>query len=238
MLAEFEQLRKDGYGSVYFVDDHFLLQPKRIEAICDGLIAAKLGFGPLDLGTGAIDFFLAGPALEFGKPCKRGFVGCLRLIELRAIFPIFEPDNDLILHHPVALIDTYPCDAAGDLGADLNLVMRDNVAGGDQHCLLAGRFGSRPHGGDHYGVCVLQERIGDDDTGQQHCQQGNDPRCFASPRCGQIAPFRFVDPQFIQFVRKMIHDNCLVYFRLRSEAPVSLEFGPLSRRAASRRSLP
>ena len=38
---EFEQLRKDGYGSVYFVDDHFLLQPKRIEAICDGLIAAK-----------------------------------------------------------------------------------------------------------------------------------------------------------------------------------------------------
>ena len=41
VLAEFEQLRKDGYGSVYFVDDHFLLQPKRIEAICDGLIAAK-----------------------------------------------------------------------------------------------------------------------------------------------------------------------------------------------------
>ena len=40
-MAEFEQLRKDGYGSVYFVDDHFLLQPKRIEAICDGLIAAK-----------------------------------------------------------------------------------------------------------------------------------------------------------------------------------------------------
>ncbi len=41
VIAEFEQLRKDGYGSVYFVDDHFLLQPKRIEAICDGLIAAK-----------------------------------------------------------------------------------------------------------------------------------------------------------------------------------------------------
>jgi radical SAM superfamily enzyme YgiQ (UPF0313 family) len=41
VVAEFEQLRKDGYGSVYFVDDHFLLQPKRIEAICDGLIAAK-----------------------------------------------------------------------------------------------------------------------------------------------------------------------------------------------------
>ena len=29
---------KDGYGAVYFVDDHFLLQPKRIEAICEGLI--------------------------------------------------------------------------------------------------------------------------------------------------------------------------------------------------------
>jgi len=38
VLAEFQQLQKDGYGSVYFVDDHFLLQPKRIEAICKGLI--------------------------------------------------------------------------------------------------------------------------------------------------------------------------------------------------------
>ena len=38
VVAEFEQLRKDGYGSVYFVDDHFLLQPRRIEAICKGII--------------------------------------------------------------------------------------------------------------------------------------------------------------------------------------------------------
>ena len=37
VLAEFEQLKKDGYGAVYFVDDHFLLQPKRIEAICQGI---------------------------------------------------------------------------------------------------------------------------------------------------------------------------------------------------------
>jgi radical SAM superfamily enzyme YgiQ (UPF0313 family) len=37
VLAEFEQLKKDGYGAVYFVDDHFLLQPKRIEAICKGI---------------------------------------------------------------------------------------------------------------------------------------------------------------------------------------------------------
>ena len=36
VLAEFKQLQKHGYGAVYFVDDHFLLQPKRIEAICDG----------------------------------------------------------------------------------------------------------------------------------------------------------------------------------------------------------
>ena len=33
---------RSGYGSVYFVDDHFLLQPKRIEAICQGMIDAKL----------------------------------------------------------------------------------------------------------------------------------------------------------------------------------------------------
>jgi anaerobic magnesium-protoporphyrin IX monomethyl ester cyclase len=38
VIAEFDHLREHGYGAVYFVDDHFLLQPKRIEAICDGLI--------------------------------------------------------------------------------------------------------------------------------------------------------------------------------------------------------
>jgi radical SAM superfamily enzyme YgiQ (UPF0313 family) len=37
VVEEFKQLRKDGYGSVYFVDDHFLLQPKRIQAICKGI---------------------------------------------------------------------------------------------------------------------------------------------------------------------------------------------------------
>ncbi len=38
VLAEFRQLQEQGYGAVYFVDDHFLLQPKRIEAICKGLV--------------------------------------------------------------------------------------------------------------------------------------------------------------------------------------------------------
>ncbi len=37
VLEEFKHLQKLGYGSVYFVDDHFLLQPKRIEAICQGI---------------------------------------------------------------------------------------------------------------------------------------------------------------------------------------------------------
>jgi anaerobic magnesium-protoporphyrin IX monomethyl ester cyclase len=38
VVAELKQLQKDGYGAVYFVDDHFLLQPRRIEAICKGII--------------------------------------------------------------------------------------------------------------------------------------------------------------------------------------------------------
>jgi len=38
VLAEFKHLQELGYGAVYFVDDHFLLKPKRIEAICQGLI--------------------------------------------------------------------------------------------------------------------------------------------------------------------------------------------------------
>ena len=40
--SELKHLEECGYGSVYFVDDHFLLQPKRIEAICQGVMDAKL----------------------------------------------------------------------------------------------------------------------------------------------------------------------------------------------------
>lgn len=38
VVAEFKHLQELGYGAVYFVDDHFLLKPKRIEAICEGII--------------------------------------------------------------------------------------------------------------------------------------------------------------------------------------------------------
>ncbi len=38
VTEEFKHLQELGYGSVYFVDDHFLLQPKRIEAICQGVV--------------------------------------------------------------------------------------------------------------------------------------------------------------------------------------------------------
>jgi radical SAM superfamily enzyme YgiQ (UPF0313 family) len=42
VVSELKYLEECGYGSVYFVDDHFLLQPKRIEAICQGVMDAKL----------------------------------------------------------------------------------------------------------------------------------------------------------------------------------------------------
>jgi radical SAM superfamily enzyme YgiQ (UPF0313 family) len=37
VVAELQHLQKEGYGAVFFVDDHFLLQPKRIDAICKGI---------------------------------------------------------------------------------------------------------------------------------------------------------------------------------------------------------
>jgi anaerobic magnesium-protoporphyrin IX monomethyl ester cyclase len=37
VVDEFKHLQAQGYGCVYFVDDHFLLQPKRIQAICNGI---------------------------------------------------------------------------------------------------------------------------------------------------------------------------------------------------------
>ncbi len=38
VVAELKHLQEQGYGAVAFVDDHFLLQPPRIEAICNGII--------------------------------------------------------------------------------------------------------------------------------------------------------------------------------------------------------
>ena len=38
VLGELRQLQRQGYESVYFIDDHFLIQPRRIEAICRGMI--------------------------------------------------------------------------------------------------------------------------------------------------------------------------------------------------------
>jgi radical SAM superfamily enzyme YgiQ (UPF0313 family) len=38
VVEEFKRLQAEGYGGVYFVDDHFLLKPKRIEAICQGIL--------------------------------------------------------------------------------------------------------------------------------------------------------------------------------------------------------
>jgi radical SAM superfamily enzyme YgiQ (UPF0313 family) len=42
VVDEFKHLQALGYGAVYFVDDHFLLQPKRIEAICRGIGASHI----------------------------------------------------------------------------------------------------------------------------------------------------------------------------------------------------
>jgi radical SAM superfamily enzyme YgiQ (UPF0313 family) len=37
VVKELVELENNGYGAVFFVDDHFLLQPKRIQAMCDGI---------------------------------------------------------------------------------------------------------------------------------------------------------------------------------------------------------
>lgn len=38
VVEELNHLQRLGYGAVYFVDDHFLLQPRRIDAICKGIV--------------------------------------------------------------------------------------------------------------------------------------------------------------------------------------------------------
>ena len=44
VLGEMQQLNDQGYRSIYFTDDHFLLYQKRIEEICNGIIDRKFEF--------------------------------------------------------------------------------------------------------------------------------------------------------------------------------------------------
>jgi len=44
VLGEMQELHDEGYRSIYLTDDHFLMQRKRIEAICNGIIERKLEF--------------------------------------------------------------------------------------------------------------------------------------------------------------------------------------------------
>ena len=44
VLGEMQQLSDEGYRSIYLTDDHFLMQRKRIEAICNGIIDRKMEF--------------------------------------------------------------------------------------------------------------------------------------------------------------------------------------------------
>jgi radical SAM superfamily enzyme YgiQ (UPF0313 family) len=44
VLGEMQQLSNEGYRSIYLTDDHFLMQRKRIEAICNGIIDRKMKF--------------------------------------------------------------------------------------------------------------------------------------------------------------------------------------------------
>jgi anaerobic magnesium-protoporphyrin IX monomethyl ester cyclase len=44
VLGEMQQLSDQGYRSIYLTDDHFLLQRKRIAAICNGIIERDLKF--------------------------------------------------------------------------------------------------------------------------------------------------------------------------------------------------
>lgn len=44
VLGEMQELNDAGYRSVYFTDDHFLMNRKRIRKICNGIIERKFGF--------------------------------------------------------------------------------------------------------------------------------------------------------------------------------------------------
>ena len=83
------------------------------------------------------DLLRTGPvaALRRACACRHGELA-LGLLQLRLVFVVFQPDDDLVLAHPVALIDADPFHLADDFGGDLDLVRGDDVARRIEHHAL------------------------------------------------------------------------------------------------------
>jgi radical SAM superfamily enzyme YgiQ (UPF0313 family) len=62
VVAEFKHLQELGYGAVYFVDDHFLLKPKRIEAICQGIIDQNIDIEGASRGGSILSASICSPS--------------------------------------------------------------------------------------------------------------------------------------------------------------------------------
>ena len=54
---------------------------------------------------------------------------------------VFQPDEYLPLFYPVALFDADPGDFAGDFGGELDLMRRNNIAGGIENRFACAGFG-------------------------------------------------------------------------------------------------
>src|SRR5262249_20637978 len=120
-------------------------------------ISPKLGVGAIELGLCPVDLFGPGATFKFRQACLSRIVSGAGLIELSAVFAVFEPNNDLFLTNTVTLLDTDPCHTPGDLRSDLDFVMGDNVAGCNQYCRLGRTFGTRPDRLDCCGGCRAPE---------------------------------------------------------------------------------
>src|SRR5207249_1714046 len=97
------------------------------------LIDPQLSLCLVDFRLGTHDLFGTRAALKFLQPGLCGFICSPCLLELCAILAVLEPHDNLVPSHAIAFFNSDPSDAACDLRANLNLVMSNDVACGNEN---------------------------------------------------------------------------------------------------------
>jgi hypothetical protein len=161
-------------------------------------IDTQLRLGSVNFRLRPFDLFRPGSALQLEQPRLCRLECRLGLLKLRTVFAIFKPYDDLIALDAIALFNSDPADPAGDLRADLDFVVRDDVAGRHEYRRLRGAFLSGTHNfyrdsGRHTPV-NRRPRQNDADKNE------NDNNDLPSTLPWRFRAFRLINLQLVQFV--------------------------------------
>ena len=103
-----------------------------LSALEDDGVVGEVGLGLLDGGARGVDLLRARTVFQFCKPALGHSQVGLGLFELSPVLRVLQAHQDLALFDTITLLDSHPGNFAHNLRADLDRVVRHDVARGVQ----------------------------------------------------------------------------------------------------------